>query len=64
VDKAKNRLPRPGSLRDRKTIFRLIVKSHCSTKLANLAKINPVDAEIIGLKGIVEIRNSSRTYSP
>jgi len=51
-------------LRDRKTTFRLIVKSHCSTKLANLAKINPVDAEIIGLKGIVEIRNSSRTQSP
>jgi len=31
------------------------------TIISNFAKICPVDVEIMGLKGIVKIRNSSRT---
>jgi len=52
----------------RKTNFRFIIYSHGFTNPANSAKIDGVDFEIIGLKGIVKmlkkIRNSSRTGSP
>ena len=33
-------------------------------KICNLAKIGPVDVEIIGLTDSVKIRNSSGIYSP
>jgi len=41
-----------GSLSDRKTNFRLVIYSCSSTNPANLAKIGPVGAEIIGLTRI------------
>jgi len=41
-------------LKDRKTNYRLIVYSHSSTNTANLAKIDAVDGEIIGLTEILE----------
>jgi len=46
-------------LRNRKTNFRLIICCHSSTDTENLAKIGPVDFEIIGRKGIVKMTNSS-----
>ena len=50
----KNWLPWQRPLRGRKTDFRLIVCSHGSTNPQNLAKIRPVDFEIIGLTLIVK----------
>jgi len=47
-----NWLARRHPLTGRKTNFRLTIYSHSSTKPANLAKIDPVDIEITGLKGI------------
>jgi len=69
VDKTnKNWLPQQRVLGVRKTNFRFIIYSHGFTNPANSAKIDGVDFEIIGLKGIVKmlkkIRNSSRTGSP
>jgi len=53
---------------DQKTYFSLIIYSHCSTNLENLAKIDPADFEIAGLtrtvKNKYKTRNSSRTYGP
>jgi len=51
-----------------KNYFRLIIYSHSSTKPEHLAKIGPIDFEIIGLTAIVnnkyKITNRSRTYNP
>jgi len=41
-------------LRDRKTNFRLITRSHSSINQENFVKIGPVDFDIIGLTGIVK----------
>ena len=41
------------SFEGRKTNFRLIIYSHSSINPENLAKVGPVDFEIIGLTGIV-----------
>ena len=41
-------------MRGQRTNFRLIVYSHCSTNPENLAKIGPVDFEIIGLTRIAK----------
>jgi len=51
--KPKNWLPRQRPLRDQKTNFSLITHSLISTNLANLAKIGPVNVELIGLTGVV-----------
>jgi len=59
VDKAnKYWLSRQRPLSDLKTIlryFRLIMYSHSSANPGNLAKIGPVDVEIIGLTETVKI---------
>jgi len=52
------------SLETSKNNFSLIICRRSSTNPANLTKIGPVDVEMIGLKGIVKIRDSSRTYNP
>jgi len=39
---------------DRKTNFRLVIDSHSSTNRENLAKIGPVDYEIIGVAEIIK----------
>jgi len=62
VDKANKKwLPWQRPVRDLKFNLLLIIYSHSSTNPVNLAKIGPVDVEIIGLQGIFKIRNSSRT---
>jgi len=50
----------------RKINCRLTIYSHSSTSPENLARIDPVDSEIIGLTGIAnkQIRNIGRKYSP
>jgi len=54
VDKTnKDCFPWQSPLRDGKTNFRLIIYSHSSINPENLAKVGPVDFEIIGLTGIV-----------
>jgi len=51
------------SLMNQKTNFRLIIRSHRSTNPGNLAKIGPVDLEIIGLtEGIAP--GAARRYAP
>jgi len=51
------------SLTNQKTNFRLIIRSHRSTNPGNLAKIGPVDLEIIGLtEGIAP--GAARRYAP
>jgi len=52
------------SLETSKNNFSLIICRRSSTNPANLTKIDPVDVEMFVLKGIVEIRDSSRTYNP
>jgi len=42
------------SLGDRKTNFRLIIYNHISTNPEKVAKVDPVDYEIIGLTGIIK----------
>jgi len=55
VDKADEIwLPWQCPLRDRKVNFRLIIYSHSSTNTENLAKIGPLDFDMIGLTGIVK----------
>ena len=64
VDKAnKNWLPRQRALKDQKTNFRLIIYSQILPTPANFAKVGAVDVDIIGLKKIVKMRNSSRIDS-
>ena len=46
-------LPWQRPLRYKKTNFRLIIYSHSSISRENLAKVGPVDFEIIGLTGII-----------
>jgi len=49
--------------RIKKTNFRLIIYSQILPTPANFAKVGAVDVDIIGLKRIVKMRNSSRTDS-
>ena len=56
-----NRLPWLRRLRDRKNNFTLIVCNHSCTNAENLAKIGPVDFEIIGLTGIVKNKDETVT---
>ena len=49
-----NWLPWQRPLKNRKSNFRLIIFSRSSVLLQNLAKIGPVDFEIIGLTGKVK----------
>jgi len=56
-----NHLPWLRRLRDRKNNFTLIVCNHSCTNAENLAKIGPVDFEIIGLTGIVKNKDETVT---
>jgi len=49
-------LPQQNPSKDRKTNFTLIIYSHGSTNPEKLAKIGPVDFEIIGLTEIVKTK--------
>jgi len=48
-------------LRDRKTNFRSFIYSHTSANAANLARIGPVDVQIIGLTESLKIKNNYKT---
>ena len=51
-------------MRDQKHIFRLIVYSYSSANRENLAKIGPVDVEIIGLKEVFKKETKAEHISP
>jgi len=54
VDKTKKLVATATTLEgSKKTNFSLITHSLISTNLANLAKIGPVNVELIGLTGVV-----------
>ena len=57
-------LPRQCLLRDQKTNFRLIIHSHSSANPENLAKIGPVDFEIIGRQESLKNKKQKQNIWP